>query len=218
MRAKYADHWFQSLTFTQNNTSLLASGREVKSQANITIGAPRRMRVDYVTAGAGTGVLYVNGRTYEFVSGKQQRTYAGTNPVLLLLADVYASPIDSVLADLKGEDFPLSPVRDETIDGHRYFIVGGMAGDTTHNQFWVDAERLVVTRFIQRLKVQSGGTTREAVSDVRATKFLILEGLPIPAEVTRYRDGRLVLREEWVDVKVNPAIDPATFDAGKWRQ
>jgi len=34
--------------------------------------------------------------------------------------------------------------------------------------------------------------------------------------VLQYRDGRLVFKEQYVDVRVNDPIPDATFDATKW--
>ena len=54
------------------------------------------------------------------------------------------------------------------------------------------------------------------MTDVRFGKFADFSGSPIATEVTQYRDGRLVFREQLVDVRVNDAIPEATFDPTKW--
>jgi hypothetical protein len=54
------------------------------------------------------------------------------------------------------------------------------------------------------------------VTDVRYGKFSDFSGVPIATEVTQYRDGRLVFRQQYVDVRLNEAIPEAMFDPTKW--
>ena len=217
MRARYAGKWFKTLSFLQHNTSYLASGREVASQWMEYVRAPGAMRIDFLPA-SGTGLLTLDGRTYEFANGKQIRTTSSVNPLLLLTADVYTAPSDSVAAALVREGFSLSLVRETRVNARRIWIVGALAGDTTHSQFWVDADRLLVTRVIQRQRVQGPtGTTRETVSDVKLRKYVDFDGVPIATDIVQQRDGRLVFREEFAEVKVNPQLDDALFDPAKWK-
>ena len=58
--------------------------------------------------------------------------------------------------------------------------------------------------------------TRDIVTDVRFGKFAEFGGVPIATEVLQYRDGRLVFKEQYVDVRVNEPIPDATFDPTKW--
>ena len=92
-------------------------------------------------------------------------------------------------------------------------MVGAAEGDSTSSQFWVDSTRLVPLRIIQKQRLGS----REVVSDVRYGKFMDFDGLPVATEVVQYRDGRLVFREQHVEVKLNEPISDVIFDAAKWR-
>jgi len=56
----------------------------------------------------------------------------------------------------------------------------------------------------------------DIVTDVRFGKFADFSGFPIATEVLQYRDGRLVFKEQYVDVRVNEPIPDTTFDATKW--
>ena len=88
-----------------------------------------------------------------------------------------------------------------------------MTAFTTSSQFWVDTLRMVPVRVIQKQRQGS----RDIVTDVRYGKFTEVSGIPIATEVVQYRDGRLIFREQHVDVRVNETIPDATFDASKWR-
>jgi hypothetical protein len=92
------------------------------------------------------------------------------------------------------------------------YVVGAAAGDTTTTQLWVDTERLLAVRMIQ--KERRG--TRDIVTDVRFGKFSDIGGFPVATEVLQYRDGRQIYRELRVDVRVNEPIAETVFDPARW--
>jgi hypothetical protein len=103
-------------------------------------------------------------------------------------------------------------IRTDEWDGHPVYVIGAKAGDSTSNQMWVDAERLVLLRFIQRSK--SG--ERTIVSDTRVQNYKDIQGFQIPTEFLVTRNGRPIWREEYANVRVNEPIPAGTFDQAVW--
>lgn len=212
MRQKYSAQWYKTLSFTQNNTLYSARGSATNSQWRQHISLPGRLRIDYLPLTQRSGVLFDGSRVHTFDNGRAIDAQPGMNAQLLVTADVYALPVERSSQLLDSLGFDLSKLRRDTWEGQAAYVVGAAAGDSTTSQLWIDTVKLVMVRMVQ--KERRG--TRDIVTDVRFGKFADFSGSPIATEVTQYRDGRLVFREQLVDVRVNDAIPEATFDPTKW--
>lgn len=212
MNSRYAGKWYSSLAISLSNALYSTEGRQTQSFWREFIGVPGRQRIDYMPLEQQSGVLYVGGRIYSFVNGKLSAEQPGRNALVILVADVYAQPVDTTSAQLGSLGFDLSKVRSDVWQGDRIWIVGAGAGDTTTSQFWIDADSLLVERVIQR---ESRGA-RTIVSDVRFAAYSDAGGYPVAKQMTVYRDGRLLLRQNYSDVRVNVALPPALFDPAKF--
>ena len=213
MREKHGAHWFKRLTFTQNNTLYSQRGGQTTSQWRQQISVPGKLRIDYLPLSQRSGVLFDGSRVHTFDNGRAIDAQPGVNAALLIAADLYVLPPERSTKLLDSLGFDLTKLRRDTWEGQPAFVVGAAAGDSTTSQFWIDSERLVALRIVQ--KERRG--TRDIVTDVRLGKFAEFGGIPIATEVLQYRDGRLVFREQRVDIRVNDPIPDATFDAGKWK-
>lgn len=212
MRQKYNAQFYRTLSYTQNNTLYLARGGSTPSQWRENIAVPGKLRIDYLPLSQRSGVLFDGSRVHTFDNGRAIDVQPGVNAQLLVTTDVYALPVERSAQLLDSLGFALSTLRRDSWDGQPAWVIGAGAGDSTSSQIWVDTDRLVVLRFIQ--KERRG--TRDIVTDVRFGKFADFGGVPIATDVTQYRDGRLVFREQLVDVRVNDPIPDATFDPTKW--
>jgi len=212
MRRKYNAQWYKTLSFTQNNTLYSARGGATNSQWREYISVPGRLRIDYMPLSQRSGVLFDGSRVHTFDNGRAIDAQAGVNAQLLLTADVYALPLERSTQLLDSLGFDLSKLRPDTWDAQPAYVVGAVAGDSTTSQFWIDSVKLVALRVLQ---MERRGT-RDVVTDVRFGRFADFAGIPIATEVMQYRDGRLVFKEQYADVRVNDAIPEATFDPTKW--
>jgi len=153
------------------------------------------------------------GEAFQKFFGKLHYTFDHKGVHFIVLdnvSDPSAIVGDKQLAWLKTD---LTKLRRDTWEGQPAFVVGAAAGDSTTSQFWIDSDRLAALRMVQ--KERRG--TRDIVTDIRFGKFAEFGGIPIATEVLQYRDGRLVFREQRVDIRVNDPIPDATFDAEKWK-
>lgn len=208
MHARYAGRWYTSLQIALSNTLYATDGRQTRSSWREFLAVPGKQRIDYLPLTQGSGVLYTNGRIYSFVDGKPSGEQQGRNALTVLVADVYAQPLPTTIAQLDSLGFDLSKVRTDYWAGDQVWVVGAAAGDTTSSQFWIDKDSLLVERVIQR--DQRG--TRVIVSDVRFAAYSDVGGFAVAREMTVYRDGRLVLRQDYSDVKVNVPLPDELFD------
>jgi hypothetical protein len=212
MHQRYVGKWFATLSFSQRTTTISATGRETKGVWHEYLAVPGRLRIDYTPLSEHSGVLYAKGRVHTFVNGKLAAAQNGWNPLLILIADVYAQPVDTTARQLDSLGFRTAVVRRDTWEGKPVWVVGAAAGDSTSSQFWVDADSLLVRRVIQK----STGAQRTVVSDVRLARYQAVGAYPVAFDITFFRDGRLFFHEEYYDARVNVPIPSDVFDAAQW--
>jgi hypothetical protein len=210
MHERWQGRWLTSLSFLQNNTLYAASGGEQKTQWLEHLVVPGRLRIDYLPLSGHDGVLYEGGRAHVFANGQLTRSERDVNPLLLLGFDVYAQPVGASARVLDSLGFDLNVLHESQWQGRRAYVAGARAGDSTTNQFWVDAERLLFVRLIQRART---GTT---VVDYHFNRYTEFEGIPVAVEVLMHRNGRLYFKEEYTNVRVNLPLADALFDPARW--
>jgi hypothetical protein len=215
MARRYTGKWYQSLTYTLNNTTYLSGGRERKSQWLAAVSLPGKMRIDYEPFDSHSGVLYTGGKVYVFIEGRRQSLQDGLNASLVLTGDIYTQAVATTVRALDSLGFSLARFRRDTLQGRTVWVVGAATPtDLTTNQFWIDADRLLLVRIIQTEKQG----TRTTTTDTRFDKYADEGGIPVAHEIRLTRNGQLSFKEEYAAVKVNPTLAPAVFDPAKWKE
>lgn len=213
MHDRYVAKWYKTLTFTQATTRRTAADTMVHETWYESMKLPGRLRID-VGAPDGDPIILFN-RDSIFVrrDGKRLPSRAGRNPLLLLGFDVYTQPIERTVSALRDEGFDLSKMHEDTWQGRKVFVVGASIGDSTSKQFWVDAERLLFVRMLG-----PSGPTRTGREEVRFDRYEPAGGGWLATLVTDTRDGKLVQREEYSDIRVNVPVGDGRFDPAKLDQ
>jgi hypothetical protein len=212
MHDMYAGKYLKTMSFLQNNTSYATSGQEQHSQWYEHLEVPGKLRIAFLPATQRSGLVQVDDKVASFDNGIRVDFRPSVNPLLLLTADVYAAPLPTILRALDSLHVDTETIRTDEWDGHPVYVVGAKAGDSTSNQMWVDAERLLLLRFIQRSKVGD----RTTISDMRVQNYKEVQGFTIPVEFLVLRNGRPVWREEYANVRINEVFPAGTFDQARW--
>ena len=210
MHARRSGSFLTTLSFLQNNTLYSAAGGEQKTQWLEHISLPGRLRIDYMPLANHSGVLYEGGRVHVFDNGRRVQSQPDVNALLLLGFDVFAQPVDQTSAKLEALGFDLGVIHEAVWEGRRAYVVGAARGDTTVNQFWIDAERLLFVRMMQQ------NPARTVLTEYRFNRYTEFDGFPVAIEVLMLRNGRVFFREEYANVRVNVAIPPEVFDPARW--
>ena len=90
-------------------------------------------------------------------------------------------------------------------------VVGARRGDLHRKQFWIDAENLVFIRTLEPAR----DTTK--VQDVRFLNYERRGSAWVSPRVELRTDGKLVLTEDYSDMRTDVPLDDALFDPAKWR-
>ena len=213
MRERYDGKWYKTLTFLQNNTRYTSDGREEKSQWLKYQSIPGKLRIEFLPRSAGSGLIFSNGRAHTFEGGTRIDTRRQIHPLILLTGDVYVLPASVTLRRLDSLGVNRSRFRVDRWEGRRVFVVGGAPGDTISSQLWVDADRLLLVRWIEA----QGSGARRTASDTKLGAYRNVEGHAVPTEMTVYRGGRPVFKEVYADVRVNVPFSPALFEPARWK-
>jgi hypothetical protein len=212
MHDRYAGKWYKTLSFDQTNTFYNSAGKEQKSQWVQRMQVPGRLRIDFLPLSSKSGMLIQNNRVMTFDNGKRVDSRRSIQPVLTMAGDVYAIPPAITLRRLDSLGIDLDKFHEDRWDGRRVYVMGAEKGDLTSSQIWVDADKLLLLRFIQRDKRGD----RVIITDTRVGDYREIDGYDVAHEFTSYRDGKVFFREKYENVKVNEKIPPELFDASRW--
>ena len=207
MHDRYAGKWYRSITFTQKTTIRLASGSEVVQTWYEAALLPGRLRIDFDLRSR-SGTLIARDSVFSFNNGRLANSDTGVNDLLLLGFDVYAQPANRTISTLRRLGFDLDDVYESSWQGKPVYVVGAKRGDTTAKQFWVDRDRLLFVRLLQR--------TRQGRSDVRFNQYVETGGGWVAVEVVNMVNGRRALLEEYSDVRTNVTLSESLFDPRAW--
>jgi hypothetical protein len=206
MHDRYAA-WYRTIAFTQHNTATDSLGRETHSIWQEYAALPGRLRIDFLPADSGKGVLFRSDTEYVFARDSLLRALPLVHPLLLLGFDVYLQPAETTLAKLERLGFDLSIMHEETWQGRPMYVVGAALGDLQRLQFWVDRGRLVFVRLLQPGRPDSTRTAETRFEDYR-----VVGSGWLSARVVFLRDGKPVWLEEYVDITTDLPLDPGLFD------
>lgn len=209
MHSRFDGRWYRTITFVQKSTYYRADGSILRTETWYEAAQlPGRLRIDIGEPSRGTGVLYRGDSTYQLQNGRITDRRVGGNPLMVLGFDVYAQPAYRTNNQLRQEGINLSLIRTDTLDGRRVWVVGAARGDSTTNQFWVDADRLLFVRLIQTQQ----GRTR----DIRFERYTQYGGGWVAEDVRVLSGGRMTFHEEYSRVRVNDPLDENLFVPERW--
>jgi hypothetical protein len=207
MHDKYATSWYRTLGFTQKSTIRTPADTMIVETWKERALLPGHLRID-VERATGSVVAVYSGDSLFVWRGDSVLTRAATRNILLVIGfDVYRQPAETTMAVLAAEHFPLAPMHEETWRGRPVFVIGAAPGDLHSHQLWIDKDRLL---FVRSLEPDDRDSTRTV--DIRFDNYVKLpRGGWLSERVEIYRDGKLVQREEYSDVRANMPIDPQIF-------
>ncbi|MEO8575988.1 MAG: hypothetical protein ABI556_04775 [Gemmatimonadales bacterium] len=212
MHDRYAENWYRTLRFEQTNTFYTSSGKEQKSRWIENLSVPGKLRIDFEPLASKSGLLILNNRVTTFDNGRKVDTRRSIQPILTLTADVYAIPAAVTMRRLDSLKIDLEKFRSDKLNKKRVYVVGADEGDLESNQIWIDADKLLLVRFIQSDKRGD----RKIVTDTRVGEYREIDGFPVAHEFVSHRDGKIFFREQYEKVRVNEPIPASVFDPSRW--
>jgi hypothetical protein len=213
MHDKYAGKWFKTLTFVQKTTRKTKAGADTVQTWYEAARVPGFLRIDFGNPSEGNGALYTHDSTYNMSAGALKSAEASGNPLIPLLLDVYAVPVDRTLADMRQTlKIDMSKVSQSTYDGRPVYIIGADPGNEKAAQVWIDTERLILVRQIFVV-----GDTSLTYIDSQFKQYRPIGQSWIAPECSFYINGKLLQKEEYTDIKADVPLSPGLFDPSQWK-
>jgi len=203
--------WYRTATFVQKTTNFAADGTSTVATWYEAMDVPGKLRIDFTPVKDGNGILFADDKSYRFTSGKLTTTRDYVHPLMVLGFDVYRLPAATVIEKLRGLNFDVSIVREDTWQGRAAFVVGAKAGDLHSPQFWIDRDNLYFVRMIQPSGPQGAQT-----SETQFNKYQRLGGGWMSPEVVFTVDGKPKTTEEYSELRADVTLDPKLFDPQFW--
>jgi hypothetical protein len=213
MHDLYSGKFLKTMSLLQNNTAYTSTGQEQHSQWYEHFEFPGKLRIAFLPATQRSGLVQVGEKVASFDNGIRVDFRPSVNPMLLLTADVYSAPVPIIMRGLDSLSVDTEVMHNDEWEGRPVYVIGAKAGDSTSNQMWIDADRLLLLRFIQRGK----STEHPVVSDIRVGSYKEIQGYQIPTEFLVVRNGRPVWREQYANVRINEEFPAGTFDQALWK-
>lgn len=210
MHDKYAGSWFKTATFVQRNTRYLASGAADTSTWLEAIRVPGALRVDIEPLAQHNGILFARDSQFIIGSGQLTRAIPSVHPLMVLGFDVYADAPERTISRIQSLGFDLAKLHEDVWQGRPVYVVGAVAGDLHHRQFWIDRQRLVFVRMLQ----PDRDTTK--TSEIRFNNYRALGGGMIAPEVVFLVDGKPNFIERYEEIRADPPLADGVFDPRGW--
>jgi hypothetical protein len=212
MHDRYVGRWFHTLTFQQKTSRLLSNGKWDVQTWYEAMALPGRLRIDFAPLDAGNGVLYARDSQFVIQKGRIVNATPGINDLLLLGFDVYANLPARTDALLRRQGIDLSRVHPDVFEGRPMIVVGALEGDMRRKQFWVDAERLLFVRLIERAPRDS-----TKVQEIRFRDYERHGDAWVAPRVELFTGGVLTFAEDYTDIRTDVDLDEGLFEPSRWR-
>jgi hypothetical protein len=207
MHDRYASTWYKTLTFTQKTTLGLPSGGEVIQTWYEAASLPGRLRIDTDLRSKG-GTLFARDSIFSFNGGKLVGADSGVNELLVLGFDVYAQSVARSQAELRRLGFDLTKFHESSWQGVPVYVVGAVRGDTLSKQFWIERDRLLFVRMIEK--------TAQGHADTRFAEYAQFGGGWVAAQVAQIVNGKRRILEQYSDIHANVTFADGLFDPKVW--
>ncbi len=211
MHKKYDGKWYKTLTFAQTVTTYKPDGTSDVATWYEVLSLPGKLRIDIAPVENNNGVIYADGKIFQFRDGKTPGGRPMVHPLLVIGFDVYMQPVETTVAQLKAIGIDMAIVSETKWQDRDVYVVGAKAGDAKAPQFWVDKKDLLFRRLIQL-----GGRDRKVLQETQFNKYEKSGGGWVAVEVKFFNDGKMTMLEEYFDVRTNTKLDPQIWDAEKF--
>ncbi|MFZ1699735.1 MAG: serine hydrolase [Pyrinomonadaceae bacterium] len=212
MHERYSSKWYKTLTFVQKTITHKPDGTDDVATWYEAMSLPGRLRIDIAPLEKGNGMLFTDGKIFQFRDGKTGTGRPLVHPLMVLGFDVYMQPVGTTVDQLKGLGINLSLSHQTKWQGRDVYVVGAENSDLTKPQFWIDKENLYFVRLIQLV-----GPERKVVTETQFNKYEKVKGGGwIAPEVLFFSDGRKTMTEEYSDIQTDVALDRDLWDSQKW--
>lgn len=205
--------WYKHFSFTQD-AIFYRNDSVIKKEVWHEIGSfPGYLAIKYDTKDSKNGVIFAVNKVYSIKDGVAKEPRVFIHDLILVGFDVYFLKPERTCHLLDSMGYNLKEVHEAIFEGRKVYVVGAAAGDDKAPQFYIDAERLYMSRIIYK---KNNHTT-----DCVFTDYEKVDGNWVAKKVIFKNDGKLQLIEEYYNLKFpkelsSDIFNPEKFTQAKW--
>lgn len=204
VHARWNGQTYRTLTFVQQTQ--FGDGRASETWYE-SIRAPGLLRIDIAPGDSSARMLlFRNDSLYQARAGRPVTGRAYVHPLMVLYTDISSSDPSVTIGKIAKLGVDLSKSREDVFLGKPVTVIGAGPGDSTSTQFWIEKDRQLVVRFIEKESQPGAG-----VSDTRVLQYARAGRGWVESEIVFYRGGKLSQRELYSEIKVDVALDESIF-------
>jgi hypothetical protein len=196
MHDKYKGGICKSYTFSQKNTHYNNDTVVGNSEWHEAVEFPDKFRIVFGDKTKGNSVLFRKDSVLNYRNYKLTKSSADSNNLLLLLGGMYYRNFDDVTTRLAAAGYDLSAGSEQAWNGKKVLVIGAKPGETEKNQIWVDADKLLIVRIIEKMNATDWMDMRFESHEKLCNGF-------VENKVSFRRNGKLEQVEEYFDIKPN---------------
>ena len=210
MYERYQNKWYRTATFVQTTTIMRGTAAPQTQLWYEAMSLPGRLRIDFSNPEGGNGRLFRGDSTYSFSARQLTKADTGFNELLVLGFDVYTQAPEQTISILRHLGYQLSRLHTGNLEGKPVYVVGASTRtDTTSKQFWVERDRLLFVRVMEK-------TSAGQQSDGRFTDYVPAGNGWIARQVWQFLGGSPRIHEQYSGIQVDVPLDPGLFDPKQW--
>ncbi|MGE0567787.1 MAG: hypothetical protein AB7O73_07550 [Bacteroidia bacterium] len=208
MHYAYAGKFYKYMSFSQNMTYYNNDTVSRKDIWHEVAEFPGTLSIKFKTKDSKKGVMFKDHQIYSFSEKGMKKGDKRVHELLLLGMDVYFYKPEYTCHILDSLGFNLNQITMNTYNNRPVYIVGAQSNDTTSNQFWIDAERLYLHRIINK--------SNNNISDTQFDNYVEMDNNWVAKTVRFKINGKLVLVEDYYDIKLPKKLNPDYFNPDKF--
>lgn len=195
---------YRTLTFVQETQFGDGRAPEIWFES---MKAPGMLRID-ITPGDSTArmLLFRNDSIYQSRPGRPLVARPYVHPLMVLFTDISSTDPALTIAKVSKLGFDLTKTRDDVFMGKPVTVIGAGPGDSTSSQFWIEKDRQLVVRLIEKEQRAGAG-----VQDTRVVKYAKAAKGWVEAEIVFTVGGKLQQREIYNEIKADVPLDDSIF-------
>ncbi|MDX2184954.1 MAG: hypothetical protein SFW08_13335 [Gemmatimonadaceae bacterium] len=209
MRDAHAPRMWKTLTFVQRTG--YPDGRSETWYE--TLAAPGMLRIDMAPIGTDSSrsLIFRRDSIYQSRGGVWRPGARYVHPLMVLLTDALVLPPYETARRMRPFGLDAETMHRTRWEGREVYVIGAAAGDTSAAQAWIDADRLVVLRWIE--PARAGRPAQET----RIHAHVALgRGALVERDLSFYSAGRVVQTEQYDQLRADPpGLEPDLFVPGK---
>ncbi len=202
--------WYRYFSFTQD-AIFYRNDSIIKTEVWHEVGSfPGKLAIKFDKKDSKEGVIFSNYTVWGLKDGVAKEPKPFIHDLILIGFDVYFLKPERTTHILDSLGYNLKEMREDVFEGRKVFVVGAQPGDDKTPQFYIDVERLYMSRIIYK----KNNHTTDCIFD----DYEKVNGNWVAKKILFKNDGKLQLMEKYYDLKFPKELNADIFNPAKFAE